>query len=168
MEPISSVLSFISRVLADRLAAMHEARKRLPWASTRKLAGRLEEIVDKTADQKGERERVIAYLCAQRPDLSMATIERFIRGADEPSIQQARAICELVGASFNYLWYGDRQPFSADDEMWMSVDSYLSLFLEEEVTSVLFVRGDSLPHTSYAVVVYDEWTAQPFADTRRP
>ena len=87
----------------------------------------------------------------------MTTIETFMRGAAEPSIEQARAICELVGASFNYLWFGDGEPFSSEDEYWPSVCSYPTLFQDDEVESILFVRGDNLPHTSYVVLALTKY-----------
>lgn len=157
MDPLSAVFSLFSRVVGDQIAAAQAARRRLPWASTRKLAGRLEEIVDKVADGRKGRDRVIAYLCMHRSDLTLTSVEQFMRGVSEPTIEQARDICALTGASFAYLWYGDGEPFSSEEGEWLEVRSYPMVFQDEEVESVLFVRGDRIPHLSYVVLAFDEY-----------
>ncbi|TZF90774.1 hypothetical protein [Cognatilysobacter lacus] len=161
MDLVASLVSVFSalftRVVGDRKAARDGARRRLPWAANRKLAGRLKEIIDMASSKDRRPERTVAHLCETIPGLSLASIESFMFGAAEPTLEQVRGICEALGASFRYLWFGDGHPFAADDEYPPPTQEYLGIFRDHDARSIVFVRGDRVPHPAYVVVQYNEF-----------
>lgn len=145
------------RALGDRMAARYGFTRRLPWSSVRKVSGRLREILDAVSAGGRARDRTMAFICEKVPGLTLSALEGFATGAAEIGVDQARRVCEAIGASFDYLWLGDGVPFPVDEQGPRSLGAYLSLFRKDEVEAVYFVRGNRLPHLAYVVLKYDEF-----------
>lgn len=145
------------RVLGDRLAARYGFTRKLPWSSVHRVSGRLREILDAAGAGSAARDRTMAFVCEKVSGLTLSALEGFASGAAEIGVDQARRVCEILGASFDYLWLGDGVPFPIDREEPRGPGGYLSLFRQDEVEAVYFVRGNRTPHLAYVVLKYDDF-----------
>ena len=157
MDLLALIVRQTSQIFGGRLASWLERRQALPWASTRKLSQRLNEVVSKASAGDASNVRVMAHLCEQIPGTKLSQVEAYVRGAIEPTIEELRQICAALGASFEFVWKDEGAPFDVRPDPYPTVDEYLRLVRGEEVEEIYFVRGDALPHSSFIALRLDEY-----------